>query len=316
MKAILQLNVMQSDDVIEAQCLHFTLVRDHYLPYAELKAEFISDAFGHGFPCRAKFYLDGVLLLDGLANHVEIVKKNGRKLVTITAKSYSAALLDNQPAPGIYPDATLSSLMSLYQLPHITYQQDVQKSNYVYVKDHTTMWEMLIHYTYKLNGGFPYIEGNNHVRVMPKNPPVLFEIRPEEIIRYGTQHDASRVISRIEMADAAGNHGAFSMNNPYAQERNIVRIKQIALDKQYLSHPEYALTHRIYRSMQKVRADYVEYIGYKGEDLQDEVCFTGFSTGRADRIEIRGDHGRLYTKVYHYFDPFCNCITTPPNSDR
>ena len=316
MNAILQLDVIQTYEVIEVQCLRFTLTRDHYLPYAELKAEFISEAFGHGFPRHAKFYLDDMLLFEGLADHVKIVKKNGRKLVAISAKSYSAALLDNQPTPGIYPNATLSSLMSLYHLPYITYQQNVNQSNYVYVKDNTSMWEMLIHYTYKLNGGFPYIEGNNHVRVTRHSQPRLFEIQPEEIISCGTQHDNSRVISRIEMADAAGNYGTFSMNNPYAEERNIVRIKQIALDKQYLSHPEYALTHRIYRSMQKIRTTYAEYLGYKGEDLQDHVCFIGFSGGYADRIEIRGEQGRLSTKVYHYHDPFCNCITTPPNSDR
>ncbi len=285
-------------------CISFTLVRDRYQPFATLRAKMIAVRNLYNYPCRAQFYLDGRLLHEGIIEQFTSELRDGVRFLTVVSKSYTAALLHNQPTPGMYPAATLASLMTMYHLPYVTYESGVTESRYMFVKESASMWEMLNHYTYLLNGGLPYITVPNHVRVTPKAAPAEFTVATNRILCKGEATDLSRIISRIDMADASGEYGVYSMTNTEATDCNITRVKQITLDKTYLSAPDKALDIRIKRSMQKMRGEYVEYIGYCGEDIGDKVMCVGFTYAPVGRIELCGDGNGLRTRIWHYYDPF------------
>ncbi len=285
-------------------CIAFSLVRDRYLPYATLRATMIAQQNLYNYPCKAQFYLDGVLLHEGIIEQFSAELRDRTRFVKVVSRSYTAALMHNQPKPGIYPAATLQSLMTMYDLPCVTYETGVTESRYMFVKESASMWEMLNHYNYLLNGGSPYITVPNHVRVRPKSDPREFTVPTARLICKGECTDLSRIISRIDMADASGEYGAYTRTNTEATNRHITRVKQITLDKTYLSDPQKALEVRIKRSMQKMHAEYIEYLGYCGEDIGDRVTCVGFSGAPAGRIELNGSGEGLRTKVFYYHDPF------------
>ena len=117
--------------------------------------------------------------------------------------------------------------------------------------------------------------------------------------------DCSEMISRIDMADAAGAYGKFTRSNPEAISRNIVRIRQILLDKQYVYDPQDALRWRIDLSNRRIRSRTLSYSGYCGEDIEDLVQ-AGEFRARVSRIRITGDRNGIRTEDSFYFDPFCN----------
>ncbi|MBE6846836.1 MAG: hypothetical protein E7503_01705 [Ruminococcus sp.] len=286
------------------QCISFSLIRDRYLPYSILRAKCIAQRNLYNYPCKAQFYLDGVLLHEGIIEQFSSELQDSTRFVTVVSKGYSAALLHNQPKPGIYTSATLDTLMTLYELPHVTYEQGVAESRYMYVKDQTSMWEMLRHYTFLLNGGTPYVTVPNHIRVTKKESPAQFTVPASKVIRKGECADLTRMVSRVDMADASGEYGVYSSTNPDAAACEITRIKQILLDRQYLSDPIKATEFRIRHSMEKMRSEYVEYLGYGGEDLGDIVTATGFAYGEVGRIELYGGQHGLRTVIHYYYDPF------------
>ncbi len=285
-------------------CISFSLIRDRYLPYSTLRARCIAQRNLYDYPCKAQFYLDGVLLHEGIIEQFTSDLRDSTRFVTIVSKGFSAALMHNQPKPGMYASATLDTLMTMYNLPGVTYEQGVAESRYMFVKDNTSMWEMLRHYTFLLNGGTPYVTVPNHIRVTKKEAPAQFTVPASRVIHKGECTDLSRMISRVDMADASGEYGVYSMTNPEATARQLTRIKQILLDKQYLSDPEKALAFRIRHSMEKMHSEYVEYMGYCGEDIGDIVTATGFAYGEVGRIELYGEKYGLRTVIHYYYDPF------------
>lgn len=287
-----------------SDCISFLLVRDRYLPYTTLRATMIATRSLYIYPCRAQFYLDDALLHDGIIEQYSSEIRDNIRFVTLVSRSFTSALMHNQPKPGLYPAATLESLMTMYHLPNVTYETGVTESRYMFVKENASMWEMLNHYTYQLNGSLPYITVPNHVRVTPKVQPPAYTVPAVKVICKGECTDLRRIISRIDMADAAGEYGTYTSTNAEATQRNITRVKQIALDRTYLSNPQQALDIRIKRSMQKMHAEYIEYIGYCGEDIGDALVCAGFTQGAVGRIELSGSGEGLRTKSWYYDDPF------------
>ena len=136
--------------VVRARCLRFTLLRDRYLPYASLQAEFAAET--GGIPQSVEFLLDGRIVFSGLVRQGSVRTESGLRLLRITARSWSEVLMRNQLLPGMRYQVTLASLMTDYHLPHMTYETGTGAVRYLWVKERIGMWDALIAYNYKLNG--------------------------------------------------------------------------------------------------------------------------------------------------------------------
>lgn len=231
--------------------------------------------------------------------------KKGEWIFRCNCRSYTSVLTENQLVPGVHTQVTLQSLMETYQLPHITYDPNVPEINYIYVKENAAMWDTVIAYNYKLNGGFPYVRVPNQLCMLPQtgSTPVLLPVSKLLAVSEGGQ--CSEIISRIDMANAAGDYGSFTRSNPEAVSREIVRVRQIPLDKQYLYAPDDALSFRIALSNRRLHIKTYRYLGYAGEDIED-LMQIGNETARVSRIRITGDKNGIVTEDSFYFDPFCN----------
>ena len=131
------------------------------------------------------------------------------------------------------------------------------------------------------------------------------QLPADAVYTEGSGGDSSEMLSRIDMANAAGEYGSFTMTNPEAESRSIVRVRQIQFDKQYAHAPEDALRWRIALSNRRLRSRMVCYSGYCGEDLEDPVQL-GTLCAHVSRIRITGDRKGIRTEDTFYFDPFCN----------
>ena len=286
------------------RCLRFTLLRERYQAFGVLYTQFLTDV-PLAVPSEAEFYLDGRLLHDGCTERVSCEYAAGQYVIKLSSRSYTAALTKNQLVPGLHYGVTLQSLMETYALPKITYDTSMPEINYIYVKDNAAMWDSIMAYNFKLNRSFPYIRVPNLLCMTPQTGTEPIVLPQDQILSDTEGGDSSGMLSRIDMANAAGEYGSFTMSNPEAIRRNIVRVRQILLDKQYVHAPDDALYWRIALSNRRMHSRTVCYSGYCGEDIEDLTVLGGMCA-RVSRIRITGDRNGIRTEDSFYFDPFCN----------
>ena len=290
----------------ESVCIRFSLLRERYLPHSVLSADFFCEHSDYSLLCRVQFFLDGVLLHDGILRSYTAKTEKNRRILHITSHSFAEALLHNQLTPGLHLHVTLSGLMTTYELPHMTYEENIPETTYIYVRDGTAMWDSIAGYNYKLNIGYPYVTLTNHLRMTPKSDDDPITIPANDILSTQVGGDLSNLISRIDMADIDGTYGTFSMSNPEATGRGITRVKQILMDRMFLYDPYQALYYRLAVSNRRLKQKIVTYFGYCGEDIEDLMKCEGFLQDRVSRILIIGDNGSVRTTDTFYYDSFCN----------
>ena len=290
-------------ETVLTDCIRFTLLRERYLPFSSLSLTMRCGEMET--PVRIRFLLDGRMLMDGIVYRADVSLQGGLRTLTAAVRSFTAALARNQLEPGVHYDVTLDSLMQTYALPHVTYQTGMAAVGYIYVKEHTAMWNAVSAYNFKLCGGFPYVRADNMLCVIPqleRDPVVL----PEVLLARGKQCSSGAVISRAVMASFDGVYGRYTADNPEAAAREIVSVRQMAFDMQFIYDPEDALRYQIALSNRRLNAETAAYAGYCGEDIGDAVT-AGGKTAFVGKIVIRGDSVGITTEDTFYYDSFCNC---------
>lgn len=286
------------------ECLRFSLLRDRYQAFAALSAQFFIDDFAE-LPDSAAFRINGLLVHYGSVQKSECIREKGRLTIRFASRSFTYALLRNQLVPDVYFQVTLRSLMETYQLPKIEYDDRMDPVRYVVVKENTAMWDTIVAYNYKLCGGFPYVRVPNLLCMMPQTGTAVTVLPADRVTDERQGGSCTEMISRIDMANSLGEYGSYTMENPEAIRRGIVRNRQIKLDKQYLYDPLDALRFRIALGNRRLDSRSFRYIGYCGEDLED-LCEIGGLTARVSRILITGSEKGIFTEDTFYFDSFCN----------
>ncbi len=287
-------------------CSRFLFLRDRYQPFSDLSIQ-LHTGSALKRTVRIQFFLSHILLHDGLVRDAACKKEAGQFTTVIRSRGFTSVLMKNQLVPGIYNNVTLNSLMETYQLPNVSYQENMQSISYLYVRDNASMWDSLIAYNYKLNGSFPYIRVPNLLCVVPRTGGTPVSVPQDAVLSTGTGIRTSEIISRIDMADAAGEYGSFTQSNALAAPLEIVRVRQILFDRQFAHAPDDALRFRLALSNRRFHSRTVTYAGYLGEDLEDAVT-VGNETARVSRIEIRGDADGVVTADTFYYDSFCNSL--------
>ena len=288
-----------------SRCLQFTFVRERYQPFAALHIRMFVDC-PDDQPVAVRFFLGSMLLHEGIPQKAVYTYEQNQWILQVSSRSYTAALTKNQLVPGIYSDLTLQQIMETYQLPQIVYDNSMQAINYIYVKDNAAMWDTVIAYNYKLCKGYPYIRVPNMLCMMPQTGTDTIALPMHAVLKMTEGSECSEMFSRIDMANATGEYGSFSMTNPEAVRRGIVRVRQMLLDRQYLFDPDSALSFRIAVGNRKLLSKSVTYAGYCFEDIEDLVQVGELFTARVSRITVSGNAKGIVTTDTFYFDPFCN----------
>lgn len=283
-------------------CISFYFVKEVYTPYTLFEGTFVMPSTVPHDINRVAFYIDNKNIHFGIVDSIDFYKEKGNAYIRIKSKSFTSLLCQNQPVPGMNPNVTLSDVMSGFSIPYVTYES-TGTVKYIYVKEGSTLWDAAANFNFKLNGGYPYIEGTNTLRVTLKTPDEI-NIADELVTRTGTLYDYTKLISHLHMKDAEGTYDVFSRSNEYVINHKIVRHKQIPLDMQYLNDPDAGLLFKLNYSMRGCNCRYVEYVGYSGEDLNDNLTSTagGISSERIRKLVISGRNSIIRTTLGVYTD--------------
>jgi hypothetical protein len=288
------------------EVLSFKVVKEYYTPYTTLTATAVCSTNVSLSFKKVELVLNGRTIHCGLLDTSVINKTLEYNTITITSKSFTSLLCQNQLEPGLKSNLTLSSLMeSFITLPEISYENNTTEVNYIYVKSNSTLWEAVVNLTHKINNGHPYVRENNKVMVSLDSNAYALTLTESMAISTGSGLDTRNIISHIHMQDINGTYSTYNLTNNKSGAFNIVRHKHIDLDKQYLSNPDDALTHRINFSMRGYYYVYATYNGYHGEDIGDYLnLYNYYPKCRVSKVEITGKDGNVFTKVSAYTDNY------------
>lgn len=304
---IMEKSVMTIRDSIAA----FTLEKEMYTPYSQLTATcygtFPTDQFQSVY--RVRMLLDDKELHFGTVEQLRLVRRNGISFVQFTSRGLTAMLLQNQLKPGLHTGMSLDGLMTdYYTFPQeITWESSTDASNYLYVKDNTSMWDGIANLSYKLYERYPFIYGANEIRMhLPENYEHYYG-QDGTLLGAGMVTNQSRFYSDFYMADVDDDYGAFHETESEAVKRSIVRTRQLALDRQYLYDPQQALIFRRKFADRGLVSYYTDWIGAVGADLGDRLSYGNVLDGAVvTHIRMTGNQKGIRTRLEAYLDAFYN----------
>lgn len=279
-----------------SEIISFKIIKEYFTPYTSASLKLIcSDEFFQYKDLTVK--INGFTAHHGLIDTAEYISRSDNTILSISSKSFSSLLLQNQPVPGMIYNTSLNSLMeSFIDIPYVTHEDNSQVQNYIFLKDNANLWDAVVNISYKVSGIYPYIRDNNCIRVtLPENPKSI-DLQDKCIFSRGIILDYSDIVSDFHMQDIDENYDVYSLHNDDASARNIIRHRQIPLDRQYLSDPYAGMLNRINYSMHGCYAEYTEYEGFCGEDICDKLA----DGSRIDKIIINGNAAGLKTSLFHY----------------
>lgn len=276
--------------------LNLKIQKEYFTPYTTASVSLICSSASAEYS-EISVYIDNHCVHYGLIDTADYCIKSSGTILSITSKSFSSLLIQNQPVPGMMYNTSLNSLMeSFIDIPHVTHEDNSTVQNYVFLKDNANLWDAVVNISYKISGIYPFVRENNNIRITSVSSPSSFTYSSNMILSSGICLDYTKIISSYHMQDIDGNYDTYSLSNPAAAERNIVRHKQIALDRQYLNEPQQSMQNKLSYSMRGHCAEYIEYSGFQGEDINDSYN----TVKRIDRIIISGSSEGIKTRIYSY----------------
>lgn len=285
--------------------LSFRIVKDYYLPYGTMSAEVVCPS-EPPTPKKLVFKINGTIVHSGIVDKVNFRTEPGRKILYVESKSFTSMLCQNQMTPGLIADVSIGSLIhDYYTIPEISCEDDTSQINYIYCKKGSTMWNAVENFTQKLYNRYPYVRGNKVMTSLPSSPDIISAVSTE-ISSSGVIYDYTRMFSHMHMEDINGTFNTYNLTNPKAEEKNIVRHRQLDLDRQYLNDPALSLVHKSNFSNRIYLAKYIEISKAVACDLCDKVHSGLLQQNYINRIEISGSNGVEKTKIYAYYDDYCN----------
>ena len=299
-----------SEPEILQDCVSFSFDKNRYIPYSSFSGRFIlSKPSLNGEAYGVSLLIDGKYVHTGAVDKLKVSTKDGATYLDITSRGYSLALSLNEPQPGMISNVNLSSLMEINTgCPLVSCQEGTPYANYIYVKEHSSIWDAMVAYTQKMYGTYPFIRDTNTV-TCAVNMFSSFLIPDEKVTERGEGSNFSRLVSHIHQKDINGTYYNLEYVNYFAEPRLIVRHKYIGFDDQWASNMQAGLMHRSNFLMREVNYEYITYFGYQGEDIYD---LSGVESWPSDlrtihRIVIKGSSGKgIQTTRYFFTDGYCS----------
>jgi hypothetical protein len=175
--------------------------------------------------------------------------------------------------------------------------------NYIYIREGSSTWDAIANFNFRLNGGYPYIEGTNKVRVTPRTP-VNHTFEEDDAIKYGILYDYTKIVSHYHMKDIEDTYDSYNKGSAFAIARGLTRHKQIPLDMQYLNDPDSGLLFKLNFSQRGCRCVYVQHNGYGNEEINDTLTFGSVVNGNIKKIVLTGENNSVKTLLGVYDDAF------------
>lgn len=304
------LKTIDGDFLTFSTVVNFSFKKDKYTPYTELTmtvadTENILDLKSVIY--QIDVYINRASVHSGLVDTSDCRREKGVSLITIRSRGFTSLLMNNQMTPGLHAKMSLTKLMTeYYEFPYtIKWEEDSAECNYIFVKEHRSMWDSVVNLGYKLYGTYPYIKGTNKIMLRPEDTLARKTFTESELIKIGTKTNTTGIISHLHMQDVDGNYGVYNLHNQNADELMIVRHKQIAFDRQYLNDPERAMQLTFSLASGGWKSRYITIKGYLPFDLNDRIsCGDFINDEKICGVTVTGDRNGIISTYYVYDDDF------------
>jgi len=250
-----------------------------------------------------KLSLGRTAVHDGYASYIKSEYRSGRQVVSFESQGWSVMLGQNEPVPGMSYNVNLADIGAMnVQIPNVTFEIGTDTVNYIYVKEHSTVWDALTAYGMKAYGRLPYIYGTNEVRVRAASGTERV-YDPVSIVSEGVVRDRRGMHSKVYMADADGQY-VYSAVDQAAAADGIVRERYYPLDRQWLGSPVTGLEMRLKLAHKRSRMKILSKLGYDGEELFDRYTVSGRTEAAhtVGGIEVEIANGRTVCTLYEMSD--------------
>lgn len=307
----MQLMLRYSSQVVTlTNCISLRFEKERYTPYTELSGQWYCPSnIRIGEIITVILNIDGTVRHNGYPTGVELLKKDGRTVIRISSRGYTAMLQTNQCPDGMLTDVNLTTLSRAagVTLPVVAYQPNTPTVSYVNYYDGTNMWDAIVCYSIRATGVYPYIRGFNTVMVDAPSPKADFSITSAQLISRGYSTDYSKLLTQISEKDIDGTTKTFVATNGIATQRSIMRVKEINFDREWIMDPADGLQFKLNCSTKAMSFDVFSYPGYSALDLLDSFEVTDLAfTGEVDRLLITASAEKGFvTTVWCYHDKFC-----------
>lgn len=289
--------------------LNFSFEKESYMPYTKLSMTFsaneaIFNSFESPFDYSyVMFYFDDKCVHKGIIDRFKLTDESGIKRGVLKSRGFTSLLLDNHFEPGLHTNISIDNLINKYKLPFVEHEPSTDIS-YIYVKQNSSMWDAVVNLSYKLYGTYPYIKGDNIVKMTIDEPENTFEFDNSKIFFKGSEINTVRLVSDFHMADIDDTYEKFNYTNNQVKQKKIVRNRYFDLDNRFLYQPEEALNFRNAMQARAWQRHFVVYNGNNKEDLFDAVSFGNIVNGRIRAIKVTGDKNGIQTELSVYEDSF------------
>lgn len=293
-----------NSEIVFDKIISFSFRKDIYQSFTSFGAKISGEISEPENVSEIFFKIDGKTIHHGLPDNISVEISGGSSVISISSRSFTSLLIQNQIESGLKTDISINSLMgSYYNLPYVTHESSDEKS-YIYVKSNSNMWDGIVNLSYKIHGTYPYIRGTNCIRMTAFENPVLFEYDDNNIISRGISTSERKLISHFHMSDIGGNFGEYELSDNDVVSHNIVRHRFFEIDRQFLYNPQQALEYRSAYSSRGRKKIFCKYNGYNGEDLSDIITFGTAENMRIGFVNITGNSSGIITETGVYRDKF------------
>lgn len=254
---------------------------------------------------EVRFYLNNDLLHRGTPDSLICETRGSAGLVRVRSFSFTMSLGQNELEPGIVSGANLLSLLRRSNAPttDLSIESNTPAVNYVYINEHTTLWEAMCVYTAKAYNSQPFIKNQNTVWCTAGTS--TFNYNSEQLVGTAQGVDIGGIISDAYTVD---NYGEYTISrvDEFARQRHISKQRYYPLDMEWSYDPQAGLKYHMGVSHAGRQYKEFTYVGFKGEQLTDRALLgnprIAILNGRICYIRVEGSPKGIFTTVRCYTD--------------
>lgn len=286
-----------------------TLVKERYTPFYTLDFSFFTDDTMYTYICdisKIQLLYGNTSIFYGRTGQLKLTKESGRLILKGNAISYTKTLATSDAVPGMMLNCKLADIAAANaQMPSVTYQNVSDSASYIYVKESDTIWDAITALSIKLYENYPYITGENTVKIKKLGQAAL-SYTSDTVREVFTGENFSNAVSKIYMQGTGGEYD-YSLEDSEAIRRGIIRERYIPLDRQWLGSPTLGMKHKMLFSRRGGIYYGFTYAGFKNEQLCDNLSFScsGLSySGEVSKLILRADKKGIFTTILSYNDGY------------
>lgn len=284
-----------------SKCVNLHFEKERYTPYTTATGIFVCE-FDTDFISKVRIFLNEKGVHYGPIDSFEHYKEGGISYIKFSSRGFSMGLSQNQPMPGMNLNVNLQSLIDQnITIPYVTCEADTEVANYIFVKESSSLWDAVVALGQKVEGTYPYIEGENEIRLSKKDTEA-FDISSFKVTKEGFGVKLLNVVSDYHMKDTEDAY-SYNYTNNVAADYEIVRHKYINLDRQWLSDPDSGLMHKGKFSGKGIKYSYLKVAGYCPVDLRQSIILSE-TEKELSRFSVDFNKNGFFTTLWFYEDGY------------